>query len=97
MTDVTLCSQDAVHGKTEVDSFYQDSSSSLDLLLEQRENLPTQIVLFGALHRAQAPGTRVKELYEIVYSNGWNGFDNLQDDGRRRGGILVLEYTGPQG
>lgn len=89
-----LYSQDALHETTEVDKFYADDSSNLDGLLARRGQ-PTHIVLFGALYQAQDLKSRTRRMYEVVYSNRWNGLDILQDDARRRGGILVMKHLGP--
>jgi hypothetical protein len=88
-------SHDAVHNKTEVDKFYQDDSADLDLLLTRRAIRPTHIVLFGALYQAQEPRSQTRRMYEIVYLNRWNGLDILQDDVRRKGGIVVMKHLVP--
>jgi len=60
---------------------------------------PSHLVLFGALLEGKE-GTEVEALlrgkgYEEVWS-GWNGFDLLQDDERRRGGVKVWGHVEPK-
>lgn len=89
-----LHSQNVFHDKTEVDKFYRDHLSNLDLLLAGGRVQPTHIVLFGSLYEVQDSESRARKGCEIVYSK-WNGFNLLQDDARRRGGVVVLEQPRP--
>lgn len=73
-----------------MDAFYRDTKTNLDALIINA-NKPTLIVLFDTLYQSQLSGTSAKELYKVIYRNRWNGADLLQDDARRRGGIIVLE------
>jgi hypothetical protein len=91
---IYLHSQTVSHDKNEVEKFYQDHLSNLDLLLGTRGVQPTHIVLFGSLYEVQDSESRARKGCEIVYSK-WNGFDLLQDDARRRGGVVVLEQPRP--
>lgn len=83
-----------MQAKTEVEEFYEGLSSDLELFLTNRGVLPTHIVMFGDLYQAQSPDSQTTRTYRLVTSS-WNGFDILQDDARRRGGIIVLENLRP--
>lgn len=71
--------------------------SDLDILLQRKRACPTHIVLFGDLLATQPENSRTLATYDIVHLDRWNGFDILQDDIRRRGGILVLQSQAIQG
>lgn len=91
-----MCSEDTVDEAAE---FYADPYENT-VAFAQRKSYTTHMVLFGDLLRTRIPddsdnstGATVQNVIEDAgWSRVWygfNGFDTLQDDTRKRGGVHV--------
>lgn len=77
-----------------VSDFYNNFGLSLEAELSLSDG-PDTVVLFGeALSRSHGDGTVKDLLQKQGFSQkwyGWNGFDLLQDEVRRNGGVYVYQ------